>query len=191
MLDRFVGVHVPVTTVPATTALVRRAEEAGVRAVWLTSGGFGPESLTTLAYVAAKTDRILLGTSVVVSFSRHPLTTAQQAMAIEDVSPGRLRLGIGTGHRPTIEDAYGLDFDRPLQHLREYSEVLQQAFRNRDIDHDGRRFKVRARLQRSPTVPLYLSALRAGSYTLAGEVAQGAISWVTPASFMRDRKSVV
>ena len=118
MPDRIAAIHVPITTVPETAALVRRAEELGVRAIWLTSGGYGPDSLTTLAVIGARTERILLGTSIAVTFSRHPLVMAQQAMAIDDVAPGRFRLGIGTSHRPTVENAYGLAFDRPLQQLR-------------------------------------------------------------------------
>jgi len=116
--DRIAAIHVPITTVPETAALVRRAEELGVRAIWLTSGGYGPDSLTTLAVIGARTERILIGTSIAVTFSRHPLVMAQQAMAIDDVAPGRFRLGIGTSHRPTVENAYGLAFDRPLQQLR-------------------------------------------------------------------------
>jgi len=184
--DRIAAIHVPITTVPETAALVRRAEELGVRAIWLTSGGYGPDSLTTLAVIGARTERILLGTSIAVTFSRHPLVMAQQAMAIDDVAPGRFRLGIGTSHRPTVENAYGLAFDRPLQQLREYAEVLQQAFHGGDIDHQGKRFRVQARLARAQAVPVYLSALRASSYRLAGDAADGAISWVTPSAFLRD-----
>lgn len=186
MPDRIGAINVPITTVPETAALVRRAEELGVRAVWLTSGGYGPDSLTTLAVVGAQTERILIGTSIAVTFSRHPLAMAQQSIAIDDMAPGRFRLGIGTSHRPTIETAYGLAFDRPLQQLREYAEVLQQAFHGGDIDYQGERFTVHARLARSAAVPVYLSALRASSYRLAGEVAEGAISWVTPSAFLRD-----
>ncbi len=186
MPDRVAAINVPITTVPQTVALVRQAEGLGVRAAWLTSGGYGPDSLTALAAIGAQTERIQIGTSIAVTFSRHPLVMAQQSTAIDDVAPGRFRLGIGTSHRPTIENAYGLAFDRPLQQLREYAEVLQQAFHGGDIDHQGERFTVHARLARSPVVPVYLSALRASSYRLAGEVADGAISWVTPSAFLRD-----
>jgi F420-dependent oxidoreductase-like protein len=185
MPERIVAIHVPITTVPATVATIRRAEELGVRAVWLTSGGFGPDSLTTLAVAAARTERILLGTAIVVSYSRHPLTVAQQSLAIDDLAPGRFRLGLGAGHRPTIEGIYGLSFERPLAQLREYVEVVRQAFGG-EVDHEGERFRIRARLARPHSVPLYLSALRPTAYRLAGEVAEGAISWVTPPAFHRD-----
>jgi F420-dependent oxidoreductase-like protein len=185
MSDMIVAVHVPITSVPETVATVQRAERAGVRAVWFTSGGFGPDSLTTIAVIGAATERILIGTAVVVTYSRHPLVMAQQSLAIDDVAPGRFRLGIGPGHRPTIEEVYGLPFDRPLEQLREYSEVLTQALGG-DISYEGRRLRVQGRLARAHSVPVYFSALRVAAYCLAGELASGAISWVTPAAYLRD-----
>jgi F420-dependent oxidoreductase-like protein len=185
MADATVAIHVPITTVPETVATVQQAERAGVPAVWFTSGGFGPDSLTTVAVIGAATERILIGTSVVVTYSRHPLVMAQQSLAIDDVAPGRFRLGIGTGHRPTIEEVYGLPFDRPLEQLREYAEVLTQALGG-EVSHVGRRLRVQGRLARAHSVPVYFSALRVAAYRLAGELAAGAISWVTPLAYLRD-----
>jgi len=185
MPERIVAAHVPITTVPETVDVVRRAEEHGVRAVWLSSGGYAPESLTVLAVAGAATSTILLGSSVAVTFTRHPLIMAQQSLAISDVAPGRLRLGVGGGHRPTIEGQLGLPFDRPLEHIREYVAVLRQAFGG-NVDHEGARFHVYARLARAHSVSIYLAALRATAYGLAGEIAEGAISWVTPPAFLRD-----
>jgi alkanesulfonate monooxygenase SsuD/methylene tetrahydromethanopterin reductase-like flavin-dependent oxidoreductase (luciferase family) len=109
----------------------------------------------------------------------------QQARAIEDVAPGRLRLGVGISHQQTIERTWGLSFDRPLGFLREYLLVLRQA-RAGEIDYDGTRIAVHARLQAPVDVPLLISALRPTAYRLAGELADGAIAWVTPPPFLRD-----
>lgn len=112
---------------------------------------------------------------------------AQQALAIAQVAPGRFRLGIGTSHRPTVEETLGLAFDRPLGHLREYAEVVRRALSGVAFAYEGKRFRVRARLAgEAADVPLYLSALRASSYHLAGEVADGGISWVSPSAFLHD-----
>lgn len=177
------GVHVANTSVPELVAFARRAEAAGVGTLWLTSG-LGPDSLTSLAVVGARTERIGLGTSIAIAYSRHPLAMIQQARAIEDVAPGRLRLGIGTSHRRTIESTWGLSFDRPLGFLREYLEVLRQA-RSGELDHDGTRLSARARLAAPVDVPLLISALRPTAYRLAGELADGAIAWITPSAFLR------
>lgn len=153
---------------------------------WLTSGGFGPDSLTTLAVAGTKTDQIQLGTSIAVTYSRHPVAMIQQATAVNQAAPGRFRLGIGPSHRPTIEGTYGLPFERPLEHVREYATILEQAFHGGQIDFDGAFFKVHARVPSAPAIPVYLSALRPASYELAGRVADGAISWVSPSAFLRD-----
>jgi F420-dependent oxidoreductase-like protein len=178
------GIHVANTGVPELVSMAQRAEAAGVPTLWLTSG-LGPDSLTSLAVVGARTERIDLGTAIAISYSRHPLALIQQARAIEDVAPGRLRLGVGTSHKATIETTWGLSFDRPLASLREYLEVLRQA-RTGEVDVDGARIHAHARLQAPVDVPILISALRPTAYRLAGELADGAIAWVTPSAFLRD-----
>src|SRR6186997_2863011 len=111
------GVHVANTGVQELVSMAQRAEAAGVATLWLTSG-LGPDSLTSLAVVGARTDRIGLGTAIAIAYSRHPLAMIQQARAIEDIAAGRLRLGIGSSHKQTIETTWGLSFDRPLGYLR-------------------------------------------------------------------------
>jgi F420-dependent oxidoreductase-like protein len=178
------GIHVANTSVPDLVKSAQHAESAGVATLWLTSG-LGPDSLTSLAVVGAHTTRIHLGTAIAIAYARHPLAMIQQARAIEDVAPGRLRLGVGTSHKATIEKSWGLSSDRPLGLLREYLEVLRQA-RTGALDFDGTRISAHATLQAPVDVPILISALRPTAYRLAGELADGAIAWVTPAAFLRD-----
>ena len=90
-------------------ARVREAEHAGVRQVWMTSGAAGQvDILTFYAAAAVQTTQIRLGTSIVPIYPRHPLVMAQQALAIHDLAPERLRLGAGPSHRHIIEQMYGL-----------------------------------------------------------------------------------
>jgi len=178
------GIHVNNAGIPGLVAIAQRAESAGVGMLWLTSG-LGPDSLTSLAVVGSRTERIGLGTAIAISYSRHPITMIQQARAIEDVASGRLRLGIGTSHKETIEATWGLSFDRPLGYLREYLEIMLQA-RAGELDHAGARLTAHARLQAPVHTPLLISALRPTAYRLAGELADGAIAWVTPPAFLRD-----
>ena len=128
MADRVAGINVQGQNLPEIVALIRRADQAGVPSAWLTAGGLGPDSLTTLAVAGAQTEQIQLGTSIAVTFSRHPIAMIQQSIAIHQVAPGRFRLGIGPSHRPTIEGTYGLPFERPLEQVREYTAILDQAF---------------------------------------------------------------
>src|SRR4051794_902919 len=185
MAERMVGINVEGWSLPETVALIRRADQAGVASVWL-NAGLGADSVTTLAVAGTQTEQIQLGTAIVRTFSRHPIAMIQQAVAVSQVAPGRFRLGIGPSHRPFIENTYGLPFERPLEQVREYATVLHQAFHGGNVSFEGERFKVHAKFPNPPEVPIYLAALRPASYTLAGEVADGAISWVSPAAFLRD-----
>jgi len=186
MPEPVVGVAIHERTVADTLAVIRRADEAGVAAAWLTTGGVGPDGLTILAVAATQTTRIKLGTAIVPTFPRHPLAVVQQAVVLGQLARGRFRLGIGPSHRPSIEGTYGIPFERPLEHLREYTTILRQALQNGTVDFEGRRFRVHARVPEPPNLPVLVSALRPASYELAGEIADGAISWVTPAPFLRD-----
>jgi F420-dependent oxidoreductase-like protein len=186
MPEPVVGVAIHERTVADTLAVIRRADEAGVAAAWLTTGGVGPDGLTILAVAATQTTRIKLGTAIVPTFPRHPLAVVQQAVVLGQLARGRFRLGIGPSHRPSIEGMYGIPFERPLEHLREYTTILRQALQNGTVDFEGRRFRVHARVPEPPNLPVLVSALRPASYELAGEIADGAISWVTPAPFLRD-----
>lgn len=186
MAEPVIGVAIHEATVADTLAVIRRAEELGVAAAWLTTGGVGPDSMTVFAAAAVQTSRIKLGTAIVPTFPRHPFVAIQQAVALSQLAPGRFRLGVGPSHKPTIEGSFGIPFERPLEHLREYTTILRQALQDGKVDLEGKRFQVHARVANPPNVPVFISALRPASYELAGEVADGAISWVTPAPFLRD-----
>jgi alkanesulfonate monooxygenase SsuD/methylene tetrahydromethanopterin reductase-like flavin-dependent oxidoreductase (luciferase family) len=182
-----IGVAVHERRVPETLAVIRRADELGVAAAWLITAGTGPDGLTTLAVAAAQTDRILLGTAITPTFPRHPIVAAQQALVVGQIAPGRFRLGLGPSHQPTIESVFGIPFEKPLEHLTEYTTIVRQALQGSGkIDFDGKRFHVHGQVANPPDIPVLISALRAGSYELAGAVADGAISWITPAPFLRD-----
>ncbi|MDP8923171.1 MAG: LLM class flavin-dependent oxidoreductase [Chloroflexota bacterium] len=99
----------------ATLAAIARAEEVGVPAVWSTVGGTNPDAVTLFAAAAARTTRIGLGTAIVPTYPRHPIVLASQALVLAALAPGRLRLGIGPSHRPTIEGMFGLPMGKPLR----------------------------------------------------------------------------
>lgn len=171
----------------ATLASIVRAEEHGVPAVWSTVGGTNPDAVTLFAAAAMQTTRITLGTAVVPTYPRHPIVLASQALALAALAPGRIRLGLGPSHRPTIEGMFGLPMSRPLDHLREYLTVLRGLLWDGASDFEGTHFRVHARLPNGiepPRIPLPISALRAGAFRLAGEIADGAISWVCPVPYL-------
>ncbi|HEY3080922.1 MAG TPA: LLM class flavin-dependent oxidoreductase [Chloroflexota bacterium] len=168
-------------------AAIELAELTGVKAAWLTTGGVGPDAMCVFAAAATRTSLIGLGTSIVPTYPRHPLALVQQTLVVAALARGRFRLGVGPSHRATIEGMYGLRFDRPLGHLREYVTVLKNALQKGPFDFEGEHFRVHGSVPEPPGVPVLISALRPASYRLAGEVSDGALAWICPLPYLRDR----
>ncbi len=186
MKDLIVGMHVAGTDPQRLIDTIVDAEQAGIQCAWMTSGGVSPDPLAVFAAAALKAQRILFGTSIIPTFPRHPFALAQGALVVDGLAPERLRLGIGPSHQPVIEQSFGLAFERPLEHLREYLIILKTLFETGKVDFDGKRLKAHAQLPHPLPVKVMISALRPGSFHLAGELADSAISWVCPLPYLRD-----
>jgi F420-dependent oxidoreductase-like protein len=168
-----------------TLAAIERAERFGLAGIWVPTMGVGPDALTSLAAAAVRTERVSLGTGVLPVFPRHPLVVAQQAQAVAALAPGRLRLGIGTSHRQSMEGTFGVEMRAPLRRLREYVQVLTSALAGDAVDHVGEYYTARARLpQPIEPVPVLIAALGPGAFRLAGEVTDGAVSWLCPPTYL-------
>lgn len=181
------GLAVRSPNAAATLAAIMRAEEQGLPAIWSTVGGTNPDAVSLFAAAAARTNAIRLGTAIVPTYPRHPVMLASQALVLEALAPGRIRLGIGPSHRPTIEGMFGIQMGKPLEHLREYMAVLRGLLWEGSADVQGSYFTVKSALPPGvtpPKTPLPISALRAGAFRLAGEIADGAISWVCPIPYL-------
>lgn len=164
--------------------LIVRAEAAGVETIWTVMGALARDTPTIFAAAAVQTERIKLGTAIVPAFTRHPLALATQALALEDLAPGRLRLGIGTSHQRTMIPAYGLRFDRPLAQLREYLQVIRPALHDGKVSFSGEFYRAEATLPRPTNTPVPISTLREHAFELAGELSEGAITWLCPIDYL-------
>lgn len=185
MRDR-VGVSVASPDAAVLLDMIVEAEQRGVRQLWMTQNPMSLDTLTMFAAALGRTDHVRFGTSIVPTYPRHPLALAQQAATVAALGPGRLRLGVGPSHRPTIEGVYGLRMESPLAHVQEYVGVLRAALWDGQVDHEGRFFTARVKLNSAPRVPLLVSALGEGAFRLAGEIADGAISWNCPPQYLLD-----
>ncbi len=168
-------------------AAIKDAEAVGVRQVWITQSTPLPDTLGIFAAAGAQTSTVRMGTAVVPTFPRNPLALAQQVLTVSDLAPGRLRLGIGPSHRPIMEGIYGIPITAPLEHLREYVSVLRSLLWEGETDHHGRFFNIHTKLPRTPRTPILISALRENAYRLAGEISDGAISWVCPLPYLVEK----
>ena len=186
MIERRLGVAIAGPDAGTILARIRKAESLGVSAAWLTTGGAGLDGLTILAVAAGQTESMLLGTSIIPTYPRHPVAVAQQVQVIAQLAPGRFRLGVGPSHRPTIDGMFGLDFSSPLGNLREYLRVIKPLLQEGSVEFEGRQYRARATLESPVDVPVMASALRSGSFELCGAEADGAISWVCPPQYLRD-----
>ena len=170
-------------------AAIELADQLGVPTAWLTTGGAGPDAMAIYAAAAVRTERIALGTAIIPMFPRHPLNLVQQAIVVAGLAPGRLRLGVGTSHRPSTEPTFGIPFERPLEYLEEYVTILRAALHEGKVAFEGKRLTARADVplpQGAPKVPILISALRPASYRLAGRISDGALAWVSPLPYLKE-----
>jgi F420-dependent oxidoreductase-like protein len=171
----------------AAIDLVRRAEELGYDSVWVTHGA-GRDSFVVLGAYGAAARRIGLGNGVVPIYPRHPVTMAQAALSLNEVTGGRFRLGIGVSHKASMEAMLGLTLAKPLTAMREYVAVLRGAFAD-GANFDGTMYHAHwtmALPTRLPAPPVYIAALSVKMLELAGEIADGAILWLCSPSYVRD-----
>lgn len=186
MKDLVIGLHIAARDGKTAVAQIEAAEQAGLDVAWMTCGGVAPDPLAVFSAAALRTARIELGTCIMPTFPRHPMALAQSAIVVDSLAPGRLRLGVGPSHEPAMRGTWGLDFTRPLEHLREYVTILNAAFKDGKVDFAGKRLHGHAEFAGSADIRVMVSALRHNAFALAGEITEGGISWVTPPEHIRD-----
>jgi F420-dependent oxidoreductase-like protein len=179
-----IGLYVPSAnvTLAAIGAQVRAAEAAGL------DGVFFPQltawdALTVAGLVGQQVPRIGLGTAVVRTYAAHPLALAGQALSVQAAIGNRLTLGIGPSHREIIEGQYGLSFDRPARHVREYLQVLRPLLRGEEVEHRGEALSAAGVVDVPGSTPpsVLVSALGPTMLRIAGELADGTTTvWAGP-----------
>jgi F420-dependent oxidoreductase-like protein len=131
------------------------------------------DPLTVAALAAAAVPGIELGTGIVQTYPRHPISLAGQALTVAAATGNRFTLGVGPSHKQFIEDVYGLSYDRPAHHTREYLTALRA-----ELSGTGH-----VQVPGAQPPPVLLSALGPVMLRIAGELADGTITvWATPAT---------
>jgi len=148
--------------------------------VW-TSQAFGWDALTALAVGGAGVPGIELGTAVVPIPQRHPLVLASQALSVQAATGNRLTLGIGAGISMMVTGMYGLPADRPATRMREYLSVLHPLLRGEAVSYQGETLTAAGQVDISGTTSpsVLLAALAPAMLRLAGELADGTVTWMT------------
>jgi F420-dependent oxidoreductase-like protein len=166
---------------------VKLAEELGYEAAYVTQIA-GRDALTVLTVYALSTSRIRVGTGVVPIYTRTPATMAQQALTVDELSGGRLNLGLGVSHRPVVEGWYGQRIDRPVPEVKEYVAILRAIAAGEDPPA-GDKWQTGFRLsglEPRPELKIYLAGLSPAMLRAVGEVADGVILWLCNPNYIRD-----
>lgn len=162
---------------------VRLAEALGYESAWIAEG-HGGDQFAILAACARATRRIALGTAISSVFVRSAPTIAMAAATVDDLSGGRLRLGLGTSHRVQVEGEHGVPFVQPAARLRETVAVVRALLADGVASCRGEairieRFDLWFRPVR-PAIPVYVAALSPRALEAAGELADGVLlTWPT------------
>jgi F420-dependent oxidoreductase-like protein len=173
-------------TVDRMVEEAKQVEAAGFATFWAPQI-FGHDALTALAVVAREVPRVELGTSVVPTFPRHPMALAQQALTVNEVSGGRLTLGIGLSHQPVVEGIWGMSFDKPVRHMREYLASMMPLLEHGSVRFSGEVFTTRGdlsiRIGDRPGV--VVAALGEQMLRVAAQNADGTLTWCTGPETLR------
>src|SRR3989454_459341 len=186
-----IGLRVANEDWAAASTYVVEAERLGVDCVW-SAEAWGHDAVSPLAFLAARTSRIRLGSGVLQAGTRTPALVAMTALSLASMSSGRFVLGMGVSGPQVIEGWHGLRFDRPLTRMREIVEVVRRATRGERVAFKGQVYELplpggegkalRSSAQPRPDLPVYLATLSPRGLELTGEIADG---WLGT-SFMPD-----
>jgi F420-dependent oxidoreductase-like protein len=171
------------TTAAEQLELAREAERLGYDSAWVAEA-YGSDAATVLAWLAAQTSRINLGSAVFQIPARSPAMTAMTAATLDQLSGGRFRLGLGLSGPQVAEGWYGQRFARPLARARDYLSVVRMALERQRVSYQGETLELplpdgpgkALKLTIHPAqqrLPIYLGAMGPQNLALAGELADG------------------
>ncbi|MCX4671476.1 LLM class flavin-dependent oxidoreductase [Streptomyces sp. NBC_01381] len=165
-----------------TADFVTEAEKLGMDICWVAEA-WGAEAPSPLGYLAARTERMTLGSGIIQLATRTPAAIARAAITLSNISEGRFILGLGPSGPQVIEGLHGVPFARPLTRMRETVEIVRQAATGEKISYTGREFTLplpggdarpmRLAMRAEHDLPIYLATLSPKMLRLTGEIADG------------------
>src|SRR5688500_15011682 len=168
--------------------LIEQADKLGYDSVWAAEA-YGSDAVTVLSYVAAKTERIKLGSAILQMPARTPANTAMTAMTLDALSGGRVLLGLGLSGPQVVEGWHGVPYGKPLGRTREYVEIVRKAIaREAPLEFTGQHYTIPYAGEDAtglgkplksilhpvrPRIPIYLAAIGPRNVRLTAEIADG------------------
>ena len=167
--------------------LVTEAERLGYDSVWAAEA-WGSDAVTVLSWIAARTERIKVGSALMQMPARTPAMTAMTAVTLSEMSGGRFLLGLGLSGPQVVEGWHGVAYGKPLGKTREYVSIVRDAIARREpLEHDGDHYQIPYRgddatglgkplrmiTHPKHPVPIYLASIGPRNVRLTAEIADG------------------
>ena len=178
--------------------LIQEAERLGFDSIW-TAEAYGSDAVTPLAWIAAQTTRIRLGTAIMQMPARTPAMTAMTAMSLDSISGGRFILGLGPSGPQVVEGWHGVAYGKPLTRTREYVQIVRQILaREAPLEHKGEHYQIpfsgpratglgkplKSILHGRKDLPIFTASIGPAGIACSAEVADGLIPvWMSPERF--------
>ena len=186
--------------------LIQEADRLGYYAVW-TAEAYGSDCVTPLAWMGALTKNIKLGTAIMQMPARTPASTAMTAMTLDQLSGGRMLLGLGLSGPQVVEGWHGQAYGKPLGKTREYVEIVRAILRREEpLVHDGEQYQIpyqgadatglgkplKSIIHGRPELPIYIAAIGPKNVQLSAEIADGWLPiFFSPARYDTTYKAAV
>jgi F420-dependent oxidoreductase-like protein len=166
-----------------TVTFAVEAEKLGMDICWVAEA-WGADAPSALGFLAARTEKMLLGSGIIQLGTRTPVAIAQTAIALSNMSGGRFLLGLGASGPQVIEGLHGVPFARPKARMRETTEIIRQVIAgDGKINHQGAEFRIplpdgdavpmRTSIRAEHPIPIYYASLSPAMLRLTGELADG------------------
>lgn len=176
----FAGDSSSAGTVNDVVHAAHTAAAEGFSSFWLPQI-FGADAITVAAVIGREIPALEVGTAVVPTYPRHALMLAQQALTANALCGGHFTLGIGLSHQLVVETIMGLSFEKPLRHMREYLSILRPLIHEHTVSFTGETMSCQATIdvRGGDPCPILIAALGPRMLELAGQLAEGTITWMT------------
>jgi len=172
----------PVLSIADASRLASRAEALGFDSLWMHESLFQRDVVTYLSAMALGTRTLKLGSGVINTFTRHPVTAATTFATLSELSGGRVTLGLGLGSFPTIpligHQIFPVEKTRPLRRMKEYVQVVKKVWEGGKVDFDGEFFRVHnltIGFTTEKPVPVFIASLSPKTQAFAATIADGVI----------------
>ena len=171
----------PVLSLQEASRIASSAEGLGFDSVWMHESLFQRDVVTYISAMAGATNKIRLGSGVINTFTRHPVTAATTFATLSELSGGRVNLGVGLGSFPTIpligHQIFPVEKTRPLRRLKEYIQIVKMVWEGNKVDFDGEFFQVHNLTLGFKTsgAPVFVASLSPKTQAFAATVADGVI----------------